>query len=195
MRSPSERISPIGAKYCSPLGSRPRGQGLRRSATSHQALAVPGRRNPRRGGVPPARAASVDAIGPVMISTAEPNFRRTAERDITPPHNRHCVFFACTSGIPMPRRRRPRASKRSPRCLGRRDRGRGKGVASGSTTPAIALRALRSPGRSSPDDRSGERGTARCRREAIARRLPPGPPTPLVHRRVEAVVRQPRQDN
>jgi hypothetical protein len=158
MRSPSERISPIGAKYCSPLGSRPRGQGLRRSATSHQALAVPGRRNPRRGGVPPARAASVDAIGPVMISRAEAKFRRTAERDLTSlvtgivcfsparpsifsaqgpagglpaarPTRRNRPSQACWFvAIPMPRRRRARASKRSPRRLGRRDRARGKGV-------------------------------------------------------------------
>ena len=32
-----------------------------------------------------------------MISRAQPNFRRTAERDITPPHNRHYVLFACMS--------------------------------------------------------------------------------------------------
>ena len=83
-----------------------------------------------------------------MISRAEPNFRRTAERDITPPHNRHYVLFACMSfdifagarrlargtpsgaaveakppysgvlvvAIPMPQRRRARASKRSLRC-------------------------------------------------------------------------------
>ena len=54
----------------------------------------------------------------------------------------------------------------------------GKGVASGSTTPAIARRALRSRGRPSPDDRSGDRGTGRCRREAVARRLPPGTTDP-----------------
>jgi hypothetical protein len=45
--------------------------------------------------VPLARAASVDAVGPVIISSAEPNLRRTAERDITPPHNRPYVRFAC----------------------------------------------------------------------------------------------------
>jgi hypothetical protein len=45
-------------------------------------------------------------------------------------------------------------------------------------TPAIALRRLRSRGRPSPDDRSGDRGTGQCRREAVAPRVPPAPPTP-----------------
>ena len=49
--------------------------------------------------MPPARAASVEAIGPVMISSAEPNFRRTAERDITPPHKQALRAFRLHVGL------------------------------------------------------------------------------------------------
>jgi hypothetical protein len=55
---------------------------------------------------------------------------------------------------------------------------RGKGAASWSTMPAIALRALRSRGRSSPDARCEDRGTGRFGGEAVARGITAGTTDP-----------------